>query len=445
VSQDDGASKRFFAPGSTPQGFFSIEFFPPQQTPQDVRELHAMVWSKMAALLRTNAQPRSGATGRFIWTRVDAPRGLLQKETAILYSAKAGSTYVGVGVDATRADLVSKNLPLVENMLTGALLDEASSAPASTSPAFTPPPAASGNSTGSQAGTVGPASLGDYVYATPAGWNAQQYPDGIVITSAASATGERCMISMWPMRASSGNLQRDANVAFQDIYKTYELRTQTSRGSALPPSVIRGTSGQGWDYLIVKHGIRKPGMGPRGQWETLLGFVLVARLDNRVAVISGMSKDPLVSACMGELTGATTWPIFFYSLSFKSWQPSDQTAAMRKQLAGTWTAATATAADRFVFAGNGRYATAAAAQQYYRTSSTELLTTTQAYFGNGAYSLQGNAITLTQDDRKNQPENGFIRVEEESKDDGRTWAPTLYLLRTSGINGQQYEVIYHRN
>src|SRR6202011_347968 len=121
---------------------------------------------------------------------------------------------------------------------------------------------------------------------------------GIVLTSPASATGERCLISLWPMRQSSGNLQRDANVAFQDIFKTYELRAQTSRGSALPPSVIRGTSGQGWDYLIVKHGIRKPGMGPGGPWETLLGFVFVARLDNRLAVISGMSKDPLVSACM---------------------------------------------------------------------------------------------------------------------------------------------------
>jgi hypothetical protein len=298
---------------------------------------------------------------------------------------------------------------------------------------------------GPQTSPVGPATLRDYVYATPVGWNAQQYPDGIVLTSPVSQTGERCLISLWPMRGSSGSLQRDANFAFQDIFKTYELRTQTSRGSALPPSVIRGTSGQGWDYLIVKHGIRKPGMGPGGPWETLLGFVFVARLDNRLAVISGMSKDPLVSACMGELTGATTWPQFFYSLGFKGWQPSDQVSAMRKSLAGSWTTATATAADRIVFAGNGRYATAAAAQQYYRVSSTELLTTTQAYFGNGAYTLRGNAITLTQDDRKNQPESGFIRVEEESKDDGRSWVPTLYLLRTSAVNGEQYEVSYHRN
>jgi hypothetical protein len=117
---------------------------------------------------------------------------------------------------------------------------------------------------------------------------------------------------------------------------------------------------------------------------------------------------------------------------------------MRRKLSGAWTAATATAADQMVFAGNGRYAGAAAAQQYYRISSSELLTTTQAYFGNGAYTLRGNAITLTQDDRKNQPESGFVRVEEESQDEGRSWVESLYLLRTSAVNGEQYELRYHK-
>ena len=207
---------------------------------------------------------------------------------------------------------------------------------------------------------------------------------------------------------------------------------------------IHGLSGQGWEYLIVKRGIRHAGFAPNGQpWETFVGFVFVARLNDRVAVISGFSRDSLVSNCFGEL-GRNVWPRFFYSLSFKSWQPVDAAPEMRKRMAGVWTTATATAADQFVFAGNGRYATAAAAQQYYRVSSTELLTTTQAYFGNGAYTLKGNAITLTQDDRKNQPGRGFFRVEEESKDEGRSWAPVLYLLRTSAIDGADYEVRYNK-
>ena len=95
---------------------------------------------------------------------------------------------------------------------------------------------------------------------------------------------------------------------------------------------------------------------------------------------------------------------------------------MRKTMAGVWTAASATAASQFTFAANGRYAGAAASQQYSNISNTEVLTTTQGFFGDGAYTLRGNAITLIPDSQKNNPEPGFIRVEEESNDGGRTWS-----------------------
>ena len=295
-----------------------------------------------------------------------------------------------------------------------------------------------GPSARSQPNAFNPATLGEYVYATPPGWTATQYPDGIVLMSPLSATNERCVVTLWPMRPTGANLLGDAFNILRDVYKTYELRNQTVRGTPLPPSVIHGTSGQGWDYVIVRRGIAPPGSP-----ESRLGFVFVAKLNNRLAVISGVSRDPLVSTCMGELA-SNFWPRFFYSLSFKGWTPTDQGAAMHKKIAGVWTAATGTSADQFTFAANGRYGGAAAAQQYNRINSTEVLQTTQAYFGNGAYSLRGNVITLTPDDGRNRPEAGFIRVEEESKDDGRSWVKTLYLLRTSAVDGKEYEVRYYK-
>jgi hypothetical protein len=72
-----------------------------------------------------------------------------------------------------------------------------------------------------------------------------------------------------------------------------------------------------------------------------------------------------------------------------------------------------------------------------------LITTTQAYFGNGSYTLRGNAITMTQDDKKVIP--GFFRIEQESKDNGRTWADAFYLMRTSSVDGQDYELRFKRN
>jgi len=303
-------------------------------------------------------------------------------------------------------------------------------------PAFAAPPPGAGNS--AQAGAGSPATLSEYVYATPPGWTATTYPDGIVLMSPASATNEKCVVTLWPMRSAGANLLADANYIFQDVYKTYELRNQTVRGTPMPPSIVRGTSGQGWDYVIVRRGI-----APRGSPESRLGFVFVAKLNNRLAVISGVSRDPLVSSCMGELV-SNAWPRFFYSLSFKNWSPTDQGSAMQKKVVGVWTVASATAADQFTFAANGRYGGAAAAQQYNRINSTEVLRTTQAYFGNGAYALRGNTITLTPDERKNQPETGLIRVEEESKDEGRSWVESLYLLRTSTVDGKEYEVRYFK-
>jgi len=283
-------------------------------------------------------------------------------------------------------------------------------------------------------GVPPPASLADYVFSSPPGWTATQYPDGLVLMSPMSATNERCVMTLWPMRPAGANLLNDANMIFREVYKTYELRNMTVRGTPLPSSLVRGTSGQGWNYVIVRRGIAPPGSP-----ESRLGFVLVAKLSDRLAAISGVSRDPLVSTCMGEL-GYNAWPRFFYSLEFRNWTSTDQGATLRTKIVGVWTAATATAGDQFTFAPNGRYGGAAAAQQYNRISSTEILRTTQAYAGTGAYSLRGSTITLTPDGGR--PETGFVRVEEESRDEGRNWAEALYLLRTSAVDGKEYELRY---
>jgi hypothetical protein len=271
-----------------------------------------------------------------------------------------------------------------------------------------------------------PATVSEYVYSLPPAWTATPYPDGLVLMSPPSATSERCVFTLWPMRPAGPNLMRDATAIFQEVYRDYEPRALTTRGTPMPSSVARGISGQGWDYAIVRRGV-----GPRASPESRLGFVFVAKLNDRLAVISGVSQDPLVSTCMGELAG-NVWPRFFYSLSFRNWSPIEQSAAMRQRIAGTWTAATATAASQFVFGADGRYGDAAARRRL-------------AYVGDGAYALRGNAITLTPDNQRDRPETGFIRVEEESTDEGRTWTQTLYLLRVSAVDGRDYEVRYSKS
>ena len=414
---------QLYSPDSTPQLYFRIEFLPFEQTQVDVRQRHNTVIGNLSGMMRPGSTPQSGVTGKFIWTKIELQPAPGNFTINVLYSAKAGSVYIPIAVESSPA-MFSRYIAVVQNMVRNASLADSGQAPGSTQPA-------AGNAASAPpAGAA--ASLSDYVYTVPPGWTTTNYPDGIVLMSPLAVTNERCVVTIGPMRRPSGNLLGDAFSIFQDIYRSYEPRNETDRGTPMEPLVVRGTSGQGWDYVIVKKGIAPP-----GSRESRLAFVFVAELNSRLAVISGVSKDPLVSTCLGELVG-NVWPSFFYSLSFKGWTPTDQNAAMRRKMSGTWMSGGATAAASFTFAGNGRYLDAAGRTQYDRINSSEVLATTTTFAGNGAYTLRGNSITLKPDGRS--PEPGFIRVEEESKDNGRSWVEVLYLMRTSSVDGKEYEL-----
>jgi hypothetical protein len=276
----------------------------------------------------------------------------------------------------------------------------------------------------------------NYTFAAPQGWAAQKFTDGgIILSSPVYTGGEKCSMTLLPMRASSGNLQNDATAILFESFKGFQ---PAQSPEATLPSMIKGISPQGWEYFIVKKFMKPP-----GNFAVIMTFAFVAKLGNQVAAIVGSSKDPLVSACFGELQ-TNVWPKFFYSLQFKNWKPATSENALAKKLPGIWMAATATAGDRFVFASNGRFAGASASQRYYNLSSSQLLTVTDAYFGDGAYRINNNQILLTKDSNKSSPDKGWFRIEQESKDDGRTWKDKLYLLRTSIVDGKEYELCYER-
>jgi hypothetical protein len=166
-----------------------------------------------------------------------------------------------------------------------------------------------------------------------------------------------------------------------------------------------------------------------GDYGSLIAaLVLVASAGKELSIIVGRSKDPLVSQCFGEIV-RDEWSRFLYSLHFPNWEQQGQQGNVENQLFGTWTAATGTVADRFTFMPDGRYAGAAAAQHSRRISSTEVLRSTDAFFGDGRYAVQGNAMTLVADSDPSHPSQGHFRLEQESKDGGRTWIEKLCLLR----------------
>jgi hypothetical protein len=65
--------------------------------------------------------------------------------------------------------------------------------------------------------------------------------------------------------------------------------------------------------------------------------------------------------------------------------------------------------------------------------------TAQTLFGNGSYSFDGNTLIMTGDDRRRT--TAQFRLEQESKDFGRSWTDSMCLLGP----GSSGEVCYKRD
>jgi hypothetical protein len=274
------------------------------------------------------------------------------------------------------------------------------------------------------AAPVGP--LG-YGFTAPEGWARQDSRDRTVLVSPVFQGGERCQLTLLPLRPLSRTIADEALTAYRGNFQTEPLT-----GDIYPPTKLeRGTSAEGWDFFVIRKPIGRP--------DPSLGTILMAvQVGRQVATVVATSKTSLVSNCFGELV-ADRWPAFFYSLSFQNAGSPDQVRlALQQAMSGTWITATASVGLRYEFHSDGRYAGAGATQYRTRVSPNEVLATTTAYFGDGAYSFDGNTLVMKGDDGRVSRKS--FRLQQVSKDFGRSWAAELCLL-DPGASG---EVCYRK-
>ena len=293
-----------------------------------------------------------------------------------------------------------------------------------------PPPAVvpgASDRAGPAANPASGGSLASYGYTIPPQWTRQELRDAIVLTSPTYGNGEKCQISLLPTHPATRSLGDEAIGTFRAIFNADPL----SSYPVPPPKLVQATSPQGWDYFVI----RKLVGGQEGESRTLGSIVLVAALGDQVATVVGISKDFLVSQCFGELQ-TNVWPMFFYGLQFKNAaaaRPSQ--TSIQQRLAGTWTAATATVGLGYTFQANGRYATTGLTRYAYPAPGTN---TAQAFFGDGAYSIDGNTLVFTGNNRERTTQ--YFRLEQASTDSGQRWQDQLCLMPSGGSG----EVCYRR-
>lgn len=413
--------------------YCQIFLFPSRTGSADAPQNFAAEWARLiaqqfgvAALPQTQSKQTPDG-----WTAVTGGVNVMQRGipvTVMLFTVTGHDRIMSLVIDES-----GQEYGAAVNAFVGSL---AFHAPESGQAAAPPPVAAPVAPAPVVPGTGGVSVTGNYAYSIPQGWSGTAYPDGgIVYGSQMYNNGERCQISVFPLRPTSGNLVTDARTVYAQIFQTDPFQ---NNDYPYPGAVfIRGISGDGWPYFIIQKSIH----GRVGDYGTLLGTRLMAvGLGPQTATITSTGKDPEVSMCFGEIVH-DDWPAFFHTVHFKNWTVVPQEREVQRRLAGTWTVVTSTVADRYVFAANGRFASAAAAMTTTAISPTELLQTTNAYFGNGAYTISGSAITLTKDTDRAHPERGYFRVEQVSKDGGATWTDRLCLLMEN-IGG---EVCYKRD
>jgi hypothetical protein len=373
-------------------------------------EWYAKITQPLRTLAQPNPQMEITPDGWTAYTSfVDIPQnGLPYRTILYTYTATGSNRFISVVVNYTVDAYQSEIVRFFESLHL-----RNSPTPQNVAPPQSP-------------GARGPAPAGgrlaDYVYTLPDAWARQNAPNAIVLVSPVYQGGEQCQLSLLPMRAATRSLPDDALNIYREVFKAEPLT-----GDIYPPTqLFRGTSPQGWEYFVVK----KP-LGPSGgnQIGTIL---MVARVGSDLATVVGTSKEFLVSNCFGQLV-RDLWPPFFYSLRFGNVTgPQPDQAALRQRLAGVWIAATATVGLRYEFSANGRYSDAGRSQPLGAQ-------TTLTSFGNGSYSFDGNTLIMTGDDKRRT--TAQFRLEQQSKDFGRSWTDTMCLLSPGGTG----EVCYNRD
>lgn len=272
-----------------------------------------------------------------------------------------------------------------------------------------------------QEGTVS-GLLSDYEFTAPPGWSKENNASEIVLRG----PDHQSVISILPMQPSSGNLETDMSRVFWQVFGGWEIDRQNIDHHIYS----RGVAPAGWNYLKQELGISKT---ENGQLLHLNGFVLLAQLNNQVAIIAG--SYPVGGSLLNESLHVD-WQLFFHSLDFRNY-PRAAVNPLATDILGEWLTGSSTGLATYTFAANGHYSNGSAYRSQQDISAYRILEKTTSFVGDGRYQLKGNELTLIPT-RTNKPEAVKVRVF--YKNEFLSWIRTIGMIFKSTIDGHLYEL-----
>ena len=409
-------------PGLRAPHFCVITVFTPEAFAGSGQAYHDEIVRRASSNARVFEPPRHETVGAFLVTSIHQmlPNGL--QLWSRIYTgrwADRGQVFI---LAADMPDLANRFTPAADAMLSRIAVPQALAGgdrnPAPSETASAPAPMEVTPPRGSS-------SFGDYVFTAPEGWTSTPAGNGLWLASPPTEAGERCTLGLWPMAPSSGDLFADAQRAWGQVFTGFAIRPEDPLNKTV---LVRGVAPQGWEYALLRRGI----LWPANPDALLGGFIMVARLGDRVAVLSFLSKDPKLSGCYmyGYAFHPEVWPRFFAGLRFRNWTPPAGTG-LAQRIHGQWesigTSTGGGAVLQYAFTPAGRYAFTGVGQRYMGLSRYETAVWTSTTFGDGSYVLRGNELTLQPD--HGGPDMFLVRLEQVSEDGGRTWTEKLFMMQ----------------
>jgi hypothetical protein len=267
--------------------------------------------------------------------------------------------------------------------------------------------------------------FGDYIFTAPPGWKTENAGNSLYLKGPDNSS----IITILPMILPSGNLEDEMEKVFWQVFPGWE-------GDPRNPDhhiYTKGISTSGWEYYKKEIAICK---SDNKNIETH-AFVMLARLNNRDAVIAGTYTN---GADLLDEDYKPDWIIFFHSLDFKNFT---RTSAfdLSKEIVGGWSGGGSSATSVYTFASNGRYSTGSAYSSSVRITDYTVKETTTSFGGEGAYKVEGNLLTLINDSKHVRSPRIRIFYRKDYGD----WQKYLGLMDISSVDGTVYEVDLRRD
>jgi len=287
---------------------------------------------------------------------------------------------------------------------------------------------------------AGNSDLTNYTFVAPEKWVTRNEKDYILLAQSHS-NEPGCIILIFPLQPSSGDLEQDAMNVFNQMYPGWQFRSNGEKQYDLS----KGKTFQGLEYCMMEAPMSKLSADGSRYDGFEDGSALVIKSGNQIVIIAARHTTMMAHAdCLNKYE---TWRRFFNSFALKNAvaaKPSPGQSAGK--IVGVWQlTGTGPSAGEYVFAANGNYQFAGGLGTSSTTTDQRyeyLHIKTYAFQGDGAYSLQGDQLLLRRRADK-APEKVQFRFEQVNH--GNTgWNDRLYMLKTDPTLGSKYEVCYER-